>query len=832
MIGDLNSYSYSSESSVINKNINLDYILESIKTGRDNKQKDEEYKILFNQIPFLFFNPIEFIKQSPEEEKNKYSISENFLIAQKLNNNNNIETLLQIISYKEKQNFYQEEDIAIPKLINHIQNCQKNIYIEENQRLIEIYRKMIEFYLFLIYLIIKNYPFYITKREYLEKYYIELSPYKNWPIPTGTHGFNIYKCLINELYLPGITILNEIRKKYLLNIIDPNRFILVRDDFLRYYFITNGNIGASKIEIAIKEDPNNKINAFNIFSTSHLFKQKKSNYKSEAKTIQDFHHLTIIHLIIFNCQQFMSQEYKISQMKLRKVYEFYSKAIPEYKTKEGFNEELLTMNQINPKRPQIQVTFEKNLTRNTSNKSLLNSFLNIIDEGINTDYYKDFRPLIQGVKKKLEESCNSQEGNEKVKILNLRRYLKPKIEFKRNIETLSFIEMYRNQYLNIEDKYMSHISSKISYENYKISPQDKIFVDHFNNIVLVKKQLIQRYIELRLIIEKNDLDIYINKILKEIEVLKELLNNKKEQEIIDEIEKTKKEKEDKEKTKFFENLEKNSNKIKDKNILNEKRKFQEKNILYIYSYGYLREQNDPDLIKIRNKRENNALPNIDDLINSVIIYYLGNYISEILTDFISRNDFVYYYLVGRLSESDNSNKLIQEMICIYLSEAKNFFYLNVYQVTTENNESFVYYFYSYITILTSKKNAKFKIQLDDNKFIEKTDIRKIVICNIAPKSSVKLISNENSGILDIYLIKDDIKEKNEKIFDKILSTLSKSESFKSKKIQLIDDTFIIENHEGNIIQENIRDIKIEHAYYMIDDKKIDFNIKIATFAKI
>ena len=173
---------------------------------------------------------------------------------------------------------------------------------------------------------------------------------------------------------PGITILNEIRNKYLLDIIDPNGFILVRDDFLRYYYITNGNVGATKIEIAIKEDPDNKINAFNIFSNSHLFKQKKSNFKVDSKSIKDFHHLTIIHLIIFNCQQFLSQEIKIPQLKLRKIYEFYSKAIPEYKTKDGFNEELLTINQINPKQPRNQGTFEKNLSRNTSNKSLFNSF--------------------------------------------------------------------------------------------------------------------------------------------------------------------------------------------------------------------------------------------------------------------------------------------------------------------------------------------------------------------------------------------------------------------------------------------------------------------------
>ena len=312
-----------------------------------------------------------------------------------------------------------------------------------------------------------------------------------------------------------------------------------------------------------------------------------------------------------------------------------------------------------------------------------------------------------------------------MKILNLRKYLKPKIEFKRNIETLSFIDMYKYQYLNIEDKYMSHISSKINYDNYKITYEDKLKVDNFNNIVSVKKQLIQRNIKLILIFEKNNLDIFINKMLKEIETLKTLLLNKKENELLDEIEKSKKEKEERENNKWFENLERNSYKINNSNNIHEKKRFLDKNNLYSYSYSYLREQNEPDLIKIRNKRENESLPDVESLVNSVTVYYLGNHISEILTDFISRNDFVYYYLVGRLGEGDNSNKLIQEMICIYLSEANNYFYLNVYQVISENEENFVYYFYSYITVLTSGKNSKFKIKLDDNKYIEKSGYSKI-----------------------------------------------------------------------------------------------------------
>ena len=164
-----------------------------------------------------------------------------------------------------------------------------------------------------------------------------------------------------------------------------------------------------------------------------------------------------------------------------------------------------------------------------------------------------------------------------MKILNLRKYLKPKIEFKRNIETLSFIDMYKYQYLNIEDKYMAHISSKINYDNYKITYEDKLKVDNFNNIVSVKKQLIQRNIKLRLIFEKNNLDIFINKMLKEIETLKTLLLNKKDEELLDEIEKSKKEKEERENTKLFENLERNSYKINNSNNIHEKKRFLDKN---------------------------------------------------------------------------------------------------------------------------------------------------------------------------------------------------------------------------------------------------------------
>ena len=78
---------------------------------------------MFNKLHFPFFDPVELIKQYPEEEKNKYTISQNFSIAQRLNNNNNIESILQIIAVKEKEYFYPEEE---PKLITIL--SKKYIY--------------------------------------------------------------------------------------------------------------------------------------------------------------------------------------------------------------------------------------------------------------------------------------------------------------------------------------------------------------------------------------------------------------------------------------------------------------------------------------------------------------------------------------------------------------------------------------------------------------------------------------------------------------------------------------------------------------------------------
>jgi hypothetical protein len=111
----------------------------------------------------------------------------------------------------------------------------------------------------------------------------------------------------------------------MLDIIDPNKFLLIKDDFIRYFFIYDNNYEYKNI---LKD--NNKINAIDFFSSNKiedLFKLKNIEYKSESKFLKDFKYLTIIHLIIFCGIQFMSYSKKLSMIKLKKIYEFYFKEI-------------------------------------------------------------------------------------------------------------------------------------------------------------------------------------------------------------------------------------------------------------------------------------------------------------------------------------------------------------------------------------------------------------------------------------------------------------------------------------------------------------------------
>ena len=868
-----------------------DLLTKKSKDESEKKMYITEYQNIWLNIKNIFFKqkPVqrrfdnsELSKIRSELYKNKYLENEN--LSFDIKENTSLELLFKIIRYKEHtsfinnyesdfDNYYEnnEEPPAINAFINEIQNLQKSLYLNDDTKKSEIasIKKKIELYLFLIYMILKNYPFYVPKRSYLEKYFLKLKQYKDWSIPIGSHGFNLYKLFINDLYLPGTTILQEIREKYFLDFIDPNKFLLVSDDFLRYYFFyDNNNSSFYKSIIEDGTDKNFNINAKEIFSPgtkSYLFNIQEFKSKVDAKSVREFNQLTIIHLIIFCCQQILSHNEKIRLNTFLRLCEQYSKSIPDYKNKDGFILDLVTKNKLEHKEENVVNIYEKNIPRNTSNKSLLNSFFNILDEGLKTDYYKDFLPMVQMVSKKIIESINGQEGQYNIKLINLREFLMPKIETK-NINDTSLVTLYQHNYLNIEDKYLVHLSSEISYEEYNITPEDKKRVDQFNNVVRLKKKIIEKNLKMRFIFQENQLIKFINTLVNDVEVLHDKLIERKLNEEKKLMEQNLKEKEKKEKKLYQDTYEKTNVNLSKYNMMlaekERKKKEKEKelnNLTYIELKRLVEKVNNPEIKKIVEKRESQALPEVSNFLDSIIIYIIPSGRKEerdqTLSDYMQRNDFIYKFLMSEENGNlDNNIMLLKENLVIYLTEAKYFFELYIYKIILKSDpvlykdeeKIFEDYFYSYIEVEVVSGGALQISYLNnqespehENNLSDVAEIKKIYILNLALRdkegkdnlSGAKYIINENCGLLNVYCIKNSVGNEydNYNYYGKVIAIQSISESFKCDEIKINGNFKVkgIQNVENIMFKELI----IGHAYYDYEDYNKNIKLKIATFSE-
>ena len=90
--------------------------------------------------------------------------------------------------------------------------------------------------------------------------------------------------------------------------------MLISDDFLRYYFFYDDRSNSSTYKF-LKDDISDEkvnINAKELFApTSNIFNVKEYKAKVDLKSLKEFNYLTIIHLIIFFCQQVLSHKEKI-----------------------------------------------------------------------------------------------------------------------------------------------------------------------------------------------------------------------------------------------------------------------------------------------------------------------------------------------------------------------------------------------------------------------------------------------------------------------------------------------------------------------------------------
>ena len=293
------------------------------------------------------------------------------------------------------------------------------LYKENSLGYSYIAEKIITFDLFLIYIILKNYPFYILRRSRLEKIFTQVKKFKSFPYPIGSIGMDLFKLLINELYLPGVSLFHEIRETFLLDIIDPKILEIECDYFIKVIaFSSNENIqgmGNTSGNISTINNINN-LNNINInlnHTNSNLFENNENKSRISEKN--------------GNVKLHEIKDLTFTSMGIYSSYILYSS---DEQKDEKENSYLVDILALFEKRYKIKKE-DVNLKENISEKNIINNLFNLIDNGLDLNFEK-FSNEVKVINDKLilktkeihENTTNSPKDN-----INLRKFLYHKINY-------------------------------------------------------------------------------------------------------------------------------------------------------------------------------------------------------------------------------------------------------------------------------------------------------------------------------------------------------------------------------------------------------------------
>ena len=282
-------------------------------------------------------------------------------------------------------------------LNNDIEEKLHNMYQNEKVTtgISYVIEKIVVFDLFLIYIILKNYPFYVLKRERLEILFKSLKKYKSFPYPIGSIGMDLFKLLINELYLPGVTIYQEVRKTLFLDIIDPITIDVNPGDFIKVVSFEPG--------IANSKKKNKEDNNINLIDSNN--NQSSNNFK-----LHELKELTFTCLLVFLAYILYSSEDKKDSEK-----------------EEIYFENILALfeKRLKQKKDESKNKDNKENNANISEKNILNHLSNIIDIGLDSNY-SNFRKNVKLINDRL--ISKSKESHETTTSkprdnISLRRFL-------------------------------------------------------------------------------------------------------------------------------------------------------------------------------------------------------------------------------------------------------------------------------------------------------------------------------------------------------------------------------------------------------------------------
>lgn len=692
---------------------------EMVKLVKNWIWKNDDYN--FTNKRDEFYNE-EYVKEVLFEKKffnSTYSILNFeliFFIIEHLEKKSFDYVLLQQWTYKDEKNLPPLKaplfkvgfiELLIKNDIEEKLNC---LYQDNSLGYTYIAENLITFNLFIIYIILKNYPFYVLTRARLENLFDSLKKYKSWPYPIGSIGMDIFKLLINELYLPGVTIFQQIREKYLLDIIDPKIKEIQIKDFNKVISFNKTIYGSLDANL---EDKNEKL---------------RKSLSSQTNLTFSFLGVYIAYILYANEEK---KENDREENYLENILSLFEKKFKNYK----INNQAQSTNMNN------SVSMEDKETIDISEKNIINNLFNVIDNGLNSKFEK-FSKEIKILNDKFilkAKETHDAKGSKPRDLINVRKFLEPKIKFidfaknpeyiyedtvnktfyfndnetlkkkefqnqnsmtnqnpndeteeKEDLldkENIIKIKMYKEQldvekevksdeiltdyvtnFLEIKKKYFGHLK-QFKIEDYKFSVErEKQEVIEFNKTVKIReKQLAEKFNQKYIMTEE-----HLSHFIKNIKYWRSNIASIYHTSIVVENQNSSKKKQNKKETFFSMYNERERQKEQNQNERKELEDILSQKLNFNYQIYLL-----PSFKTLSNNSSNNSnLP--DQPIKSLVKY-------------ISKKDFLYKTIVGNFylsyeESNDPETKAISEIpLKLYLNEANQSFNLKVFNLKVDAN---------------------------------------------------------------------------------------------------------------------------------------------------
>ena len=341
---------------------------------------------------------------------------------------------------------------------------------------IYVIEKIVVFDLFLIYLVLKNYPFYVLSRDRLEVLFKSLKKYKSFPYPIGSIGNDLFDLLIHELYLPGVSLFQEVRKTLLLDIIDPNIIDINPNDFIKV-------VSFEPIIETIKK----KAKEENVINTNINIKEPNNLISATNFKLHELKQLTFTTMIVFASYILYNSEDKKDSEK-----------------EEIYFENILALFEKRLKQKKDELKNKDN-SPNIFEKNIINNIFNLIDTGLESNFskfkkeVKSFNDKLISKSKESHETTTSKPRDN----INLRKFLynnvhslKLPTDVKKKFKPLKKIKSLKDnlsQKLSMEKKNMQNKKGEkgnkglINSEDEEEQIEDKESLEKIENIRLINE---------------------------------------------------------------------------------------------------------------------------------------------------------------------------------------------------------------------------------------------------------------------------------------------------------------------------------------------------------